>query len=142
MTNGENNDIVYQYIRFTKVFNEQVKSCGYTKKAILETIRICRDEDILKEFMLSREKEVVDMMSTLFSEETLMEAFVKEMQDEARAEAMAEGTAKGRAEGRENSNLQAIKNLMVNLKLTFDQAMNAIGLAPEEQEHYRSLAGM
>ena len=130
LTNGENNDIVYQYIRFTKVFNEQVKSCGYTKKAILETIRICRDEDILKEFMLSREKEVVDMMSTLFSEETLMEAFVKEMQDE------------GIAKGRENSNLQAIKNLMVNLKLTFDQAMNAIGLAPEEQEHYRSLAGM
>ena len=130
LTNGENNDIVYQYIRFTRVFNEQVKSCGYTKKAILETIRICRDEDILKEFMLSREKEVVDMMSTLFSEETLMEAFVKEMQDE------------GIAKGRENSNLQAIKNLMVNLKLTFDQAMNAIGLAPEEQEHYRSLAGM
>ena len=134
LTNGENNDIVYQYIRFTRVFNEQVKSCGYTKKAILETIRICRDEDILREFMLSREKEVVDMMSTLFNEETLMEAFVKEMQDEGRAE--------GRAEGSESSNLKAIKNLMVNLKLTFDQATNAIGLTPEEQARYRSLAGL
>ena len=142
LTNGDNNDIVYQYIRFTRVFNEQVKRYGYVKKSILETIRICKDEDILKEFMLSREKEVVDMMSTLFSEETLMEAFVKEMQDEGIAKGRAEGRAEGIAKGRENSNLQAIKNLMVNLKLTFDQAMNAIGLAPEEQEHYRSLAGM
>ena len=70
------------------------------------------------------------MMSTLFNEETLREALIKEMRDE------------GMAQGRENGKLEDIKNLMVNLKLTFDQAMNAIGLTPEEQVHYRSLAGM
>lgn len=43
-------DIINQYVIFTKVCNEQVKLYGRTKKAILETIRICKDRNVLRVF--------------------------------------------------------------------------------------------
>ena len=38
-----------------------------------ETLRICRERKILKPFLDSREKEVVDIMTTLFDREKVME---------------------------------------------------------------------
>ncbi len=46
----------------------QIKLYGRTREAIINTINICKDRDILKEYLSSREKEVVDMMMTLFDE--------------------------------------------------------------------------
>ncbi|MBR5565366.1 MAG: hypothetical protein IKW08_04280 [Roseburia sp.] len=75
------NDIIGQYIIFSKVYNEQRKLHGATKKAILETIRICKDRNILKEYLESREKEVVDMMMTLFDDEQILKAYTKDIED-------------------------------------------------------------
>ncbi|MBD5544953.1 MAG: hypothetical protein HDR01_12150 [Lachnospiraceae bacterium] len=70
-------DIINQYVIFTKVCNEQVKLYGRTKKAILETIRICKDRNVLKEYLESREKEVVDIMMVLYDEEEAMRTYVE-----------------------------------------------------------------
>ena len=51
-------DIISQYVAFTRVYNEQIKLHGRTRKAVLETIRICRDSHILKEYLEAREQEV------------------------------------------------------------------------------------
>lgn len=59
-------DIINQYVIFTKVCNEQVKLYGRTKKALLETIRICKDRNVLKEYLESREKEVMGIMMVLY----------------------------------------------------------------------------
>ena len=40
-------DIIGQYIIFCKVYNEQRKLHGRTEKAVRETIRICRDRNVL-----------------------------------------------------------------------------------------------
>ena len=77
------NDIIGQYIIFTKVYNEQRKKYGATKEAILETIRICKDRNVLKEYLESREKEVVDMMMTLFDDEQILKAYTKDIEDNA-----------------------------------------------------------
>ena len=45
---GKEGDIINQYVRFTKVCNEQVSLYGRTRKAIKETIRICKDSDVLR----------------------------------------------------------------------------------------------
>ncbi len=37
------------YRKFCKVFNEQTKQHGMTRKAATETIRICRDRNVLRE---------------------------------------------------------------------------------------------
>ena len=69
---GRKGDIINQYVTFTKILNEQIKLHGGTKKAILETIRICKDENILKEYLESRESEVVDIMMQLYDQEEIM----------------------------------------------------------------------
>ena len=41
----------------------------------METIRICKDRNVLKEYLESRENEVVNIMMTLFDEETIMKNY-------------------------------------------------------------------
>ena len=57
-----------QYIRFCEISDEQRKQYGYTMKAVEETLRICCDENILMPFLASRQKEVQDIMLTLFNQ--------------------------------------------------------------------------
>ena len=55
-----------------------------TKKAVTETVRICRDRNILREYLAQREMEVVTIMMSLFDEEEIMKSFIKsERHDEA-----------------------------------------------------------
>ena len=68
-------DIINQYVIFTKVCNEQVRLHGRTKKAILETIRICKDRNVLREYLESREKEVVDIMMVLYDQEEAIQMY-------------------------------------------------------------------
>ena len=89
---GKGNDIISQYVDFTKVYNEQVKEHGRNKKAVLETIRICKDKDLLKEYLESKEKEVVDIMMALFDQEEVFNTYVKSEVKEARREAKKEAT--------------------------------------------------
>ena len=48
-------DIINQYIIFCKVFNEQTKMHGMTRKAVTETIRICKDRNVLREYLAQKE---------------------------------------------------------------------------------------
>lgn len=45
-------DIIKQYIIFCKVYREQRKCYGNTREAVTETIRICKDRNVLKEYLL------------------------------------------------------------------------------------------
>ena len=74
---SDTDDIINQYIIFCKVFNEQTKQHGMTQKAVTETIRICKNRNVLKEYLLDREKEVVTIMMSLFDEEQIMRSFIK-----------------------------------------------------------------
>ena len=82
---SDTDDIINQYIIFCKVFNEQTKQHGMTQKVVMETIRICKDKNILREYLLKREKEVITIMISLFDEKQIMKSFIKsERHDEAR----------------------------------------------------------
>ncbi|MCM1082307.1 MAG: hypothetical protein NC393_02645 [Clostridium sp.] len=82
---SDTDDIINQYIIFCRVFNEQTKRHGMTKEAVTETIRICRDRNVLREYLHGREKEVVTIMMSLFDEEQIMKSFIRsERHDEAR----------------------------------------------------------
>lgn len=90
---GKEGDIINQYVAFTKIYNEQVKLHGRTREAVLETIRICKDQNVLSEYLSGREKEVVDIMMTLFNEEYILKTYVESKEREATARANFE-TAK------------------------------------------------
>ena len=80
---GKGNDIISQYVAFTKVYNEQVKRYGRSREAVTETIRICKDRNLLREFLESREKEVVSIMMTLFDEERIRRNYAASERREA-----------------------------------------------------------
>ena len=90
---SDTDDIINQYIIFCKVFNEQTGQHGMTRKAVTETIRICKDRNVLKEYLAQREKEVVTIMMSLFDEEEIMKSFIRSERYEA-AQEIARETAK------------------------------------------------
>ena len=69
---GDNNqDIIGQYVLFTKIFDEQRKLYGYTEEAVRRTIEICKRKDILRKYLISHEKEVSNIMITLFDDKQI-----------------------------------------------------------------------
>ncbi len=74
-------DIIGQYIMFSKVYNEQRNLYGNTKQAVTETIHICKNRNVLKEYLESKEQEVVDIMMTLFDDEQILKAYAKDIED-------------------------------------------------------------
>ena len=74
---------------FTDLFGNKKYLYGRTRKAIEETIRICKERNVLKEYLESREGEVVTMMSTLFDYETIMKNHDATIRREERETAIA-----------------------------------------------------
>jgi len=89
-------DIINQYISFCKVFNEQTKQYGMTQKAVTETIGICKDRNVLREYLLEREKEVVTIMMSLFDEEQITKSFIKSERHDADRETAERMIKKGK----------------------------------------------
>ena len=79
---SDKDNIINEYIVFCKVFNEQIKEHGMTKQAVTETIRICKDRNILKQYLSSKEVEVVTIMMSLFDDEQIMRTYEKDLKRE------------------------------------------------------------
>ena len=102
-------DIISQYVDFTKVYNKQVKLHGKTREAVLETIRICKDRNVLKEYLSGREKEVTSIMMGLFDQEKAIEQFG----NEKRAEGKLEGKLEGKMETAINMKAEGLSEDMI-----------------------------
>ncbi len=74
---SDTDSIINQYIIFSKVYDEQRTKYGRTKKAITETIRICKDRNVLREYLEDREKEVVSILMSLYDEEEVMRSYIQ-----------------------------------------------------------------
>ena len=79
---SDKDNIINEYIVFCKVFNEQIKEHGMTKQAVTETIRICKDRNILKQYLSSKEVEVITIMMSLFDDEQIMRTYAKDIKRE------------------------------------------------------------
>ncbi len=86
----DSDDIISQYIGFCRVFNEQVALYGRTLTAAKEIIRICRDRNLLKEYLGEREKEVEEIMLTLFDQEYIWNLERESIRAEGRNEGIWE----------------------------------------------------
>ena len=112
-------DILDQYVRFCEIADENRKRYGRTAKAIEETLRQCREENILTPFLASRQKEVHDIMVTLFDQETVLEIHDYNVAKEAKEE------------GIETTLLSNLKALMKKLGYTAEEAMDTLGVSSE-----------
>ena len=93
---SDTDNIINQYIVFCKVYNEQMKLYGRTRKTVTETIRICKDRNVLREYLLEREKEVVTIMMSLFDEEQIMKSFIRSERHDADRETAERMIRKGK----------------------------------------------
>ncbi len=116
---GKEGDIINQYVVFTKVCNEQIAIYGRTRKAILEAIRICKDRNVLKEYLESKEKEIVDIMMVLYDEQEVMRSYVESEVYEAR--------------------IETAKRFLKMGKFSFEEIADGTGLTIEE---VKELAGL
>lgn len=90
---GGDDSILGQYVEFCKIADGQRKLHGLTRTTIQETMRICQEKGVLTPFLVSRRKEVVDIMEMLFSQEEVWEMTKKEIAREAKQEGRQEVTA-------------------------------------------------
>ncbi len=79
---SDTKDIINQYIIFCKVLDEQREKYGMTEQAIKETIKICKDRNVLKEYLECKETEVVTIMMSLFDDERIMKTYAKDIEKE------------------------------------------------------------
>ena len=111
---GKEGDIINQYVLFTKICNEQMKEHGRTRKAVMEAIRICKDRDVLREYLSNRESEVVSIMMVLYDEEEIMRSYVESE--------------------RYDEKIKTAKRLLKMQKLDNDEIAAGSGLTVEEVE--------
>ena len=119
---GARGDIINQYVVFCQVFTEQVKTHGYTRKAVEETIRICRDQNVLKDYL--EKEEVPDVLFNAEQYERELEMYKQDLRTEAHTE------------GREEGRTEDIRSLMETMKLSAKQAMDALRIPLSEQSKY------
>lgn len=115
---GKEGDIINQYVMFTKVCNEQMKKYGRTRKAVMEAIRICKDRNVLREYLSSKESEVVSIMMVLYDEEEIMRSYVESERHDARYD----------------EKVETAKRLLQMKKLSYDDVAIGSGLTIEEIE--------
>lgn len=63
--------VIDQYVRFCQISDEMRGKHGATLKAVQETLRECVRQNILTPFLMTREKEVSDIMISLFNQEEI-----------------------------------------------------------------------
>ena len=90
------NDIINQYIGFCRVFNEQVALYGRTLKAAKEIVRICRNMDILSDYLGERETEVEGIMLALFDQEQVWNIEKEHIRQQALEQGVSQGLSQGR----------------------------------------------
>ncbi len=104
--------------------DRQVSQYGRTRKAVEEAIRICSDEGVLKEYLNSRKKEVIDVMITLFSQEYAVDAYAKESREE------------GREEGKLQATIEMCQEIGHSYEETVARVMRKYGLQRDAAEKY------
>ena len=130
-------DILDQYVRFCKIADEQREKYGLAQQAIDETIRICIAENVLAPFLASRQKEVLEIMVTLFDQEKIAEIHDYNVAKVARQEGHQLGREEGRAEGREEG-IRAVvgmlRGMSVGQKQIAQKLVEQFDLLPQAAE--------
>ena len=129
----DEDDIISQYVTFTKVYNEQMKQYGRTRETIMETIRICKDKNVLREYLQSREKEVVSIMLAMYDEKEILREYIEYEKYHAAKEAAEEAAKKAEKLGERNGEKKnAIKMIKAGKLSIEDIPQFFTSLTPED----------
>jgi len=94
---GEGKDsILSQYVTFTRVYRETIRKLGKSREAVLETIRICKEQDVLKDYLTAHEVEVIDIMMALYDKDVYMKLYERRKEREGAFKQLVKLVQKGR----------------------------------------------
>ena len=113
--------VMREYMIFVNRVRENEEAGS--EKPIAEAIDWCVENCVLQEFLSERRKEVIKAMTI-------------DMTFEAREEIIRN---EGIEQGMEKGILTSLRNLMTNLKLSAEEAIKTLGIAPEDVEKYLSM---
>ena len=122
---GKDKNIVTEYCQFTDIYAEQFTKHKRTLKTIKETIRICIERDILKDYLQQHEKEVITMLECLFDQETVFNNFINTKIYEAENRGIEKGIVQGRQEASILS-IQKTSNRLNMLGISKDEIVGII----------------
>ena len=95
------------------------------------TMEYCVDNDILKDILLVKKKEVEDIMMTVFSQEQAMEFALKARYREGIKQGIEQGMEQGKSMGKYENSLQIAKK-MKDSNMDNELIMKFTGLSEEE----------
>ncbi|MCD7745690.1 MAG: hypothetical protein LUI13_10485 [Lachnospiraceae bacterium] len=121
-------DIIGQYVQFTKVYDEQVQLYDRTPKAVSETIRICVERGVLREYLESREQEVVTMMMDLYDQDRILKTHIESEKRIAAKEAAKEVT-KEATEKAERELETIIERMLRDGELSVEKIASYLGVS-------------
>ena len=124
---GNKKSILGQYILFTQIYTKQKKECKDIETAVKNTIEICMNDEILKEYLDYRKMEVQEMITAFTTQEEAFESFLKDEVKRGRKE----GEEKGRKEGREEGKIDSLINFFKN-GAGLDLISKAVGMSIDE----------
>ena len=93
---GNKKSILGQYILFTQIYTKQKKECKDIETAVKNTIEICMNDEILKEYLDYRKMEVQEMITAFTTQEEAFESFLKDEVKRGRKEGEKIGEEKGK----------------------------------------------
>lgn len=127
-------DIIDQFMTLARVFDKQVQIHDRTRKAVEETLRICRNQNVLKNCLA--EEETANIMFTLLDEQKAKKFWEEEIRQES--EAIGERREKKLGEKRGESRLS---DLMTRLKSLgrIDDAFKAASDEKFRKKMYKEL---
>ena len=140
ITLNNSNKVIKEYIKFTKIIDTNNKKFGYTKNSISKTIDYCIEKNILKDYLLEYRKEVYNIMTSVYNQETATAMYLREQREiakyEGRQEGIKEGIEQGVEQGVEQGLLQGKINTIIEFYkknlIPLDFAAKELGMSEKE----------
>lgn len=133
LADGMNNELkakcppISEYSSFSNTYKKFRRQGMNIDHAINETIQYCLKNGIMIEYLRNNQREVIDMFGFEWNEKEEREALLKIGED------------RGKAQGKLEATTLNIKNLMKNLNLSPEKAMENLGISPAEYSRYMAM---
>ena len=136
ITESEKNNIVGEYIEFSKITNKLVKKYGYKKVTAEKIVNECIKKNILSEYLVNRREEVIDIMGILFDQDTVTEFYENEIYENGKAEGMQQGMKQGMKQGMQQGMQQGMLKVLIEMVkdklLSVAEASKRLGVSEKE----------
>ena len=92
---NDQHTILSQYVQFTQIYKQKSRELGKNREAVLATLKECKEKDILKDYLETREAEVIGIMMALYDKDSYMKLHDNRKEKEGGIKTLASLVKKG-----------------------------------------------